>query len=70
MKRNIATQKSSQALVDQFVTFAIEQGVVAANDDTRRANWLFDQLAVIGNELTARGDRGMLLRLLQHPDAW
>ncbi|MDB5593603.1 MAG: hypothetical protein JWM36_564 [Hyphomicrobiales bacterium] len=60
----------SQALVDQFVTFAIEQGAMVANNDTRRANWLFDQLAIIENELTARGDKGMLLGLLQHPDAW
>ncbi|MDB5593604.1 MAG: hypothetical protein JWM36_565 [Hyphomicrobiales bacterium] len=70
MKRNIATQRSSQALVDQFVTFATEQGAMVANNDTRRANWLFDQLAIIENELAARGDKGMLLRLLQHPDDW
>ncbi|MDB5649767.1 MAG: hypothetical protein JWL62_1287 [Hyphomicrobiales bacterium] len=60
----------SQALVDQFVAFATEQGAMIANDDTRRANWLFDQLAIIENELRVRGDKGMLLMLLQHPDPW
>ncbi|MDB5593602.1 MAG: hypothetical protein JWM36_563 [Hyphomicrobiales bacterium] len=70
MTNVVPIRARSQALVDQFVAFAIEQGVMVSNTDTRRANWLFDQLAIIENELASRGDKGMLLSLLQHPDAW
>jgi hypothetical protein len=60
----------SETLVDQFVKLAIEQGEAIENNDSRRANWLFDKAAVIENELTARGDQRMLLPLLEHTDAW
>jgi hypothetical protein len=53
----------SETLVDQFVKLAIEQGEAIENNDSRRANWLFDKAAVIENELTARGDQRMLLPL-------
>jgi hypothetical protein len=70
MVKEPKSEASSQTLVDQFVAFAVEQGTVIANDDTRRGNWLFDKLAAIERILVARGDKRMLLPLLQHPDPW
>jgi hypothetical protein len=60
----------SETLVDQFIALAIEHGIMIANDDTRRANRLFDKMALIEKELTARGDRRMLLPLFEHADPW